>query len=117
MTYANALKRTAEQSVEETLDRESEDGNSNADNEEEQYADERRWPQGAPSGPIKGLDLRKILEKLDPQVREAWEGQLDEAVFVHHLDGGYTPDISHKVHTIVDDLTSKHTTAVQNETE
>ena len=48
------------------------------------------------------------MENLDPLVRSAWELATQEVVFAHYLDGGYSPDIAQNVHTIAEDLKSKH---------
>ena len=63
----------------------------------------------ATSGPIKGFNNDKVFENLDRQVREAWERQTQEAIFVHHMDGGYNPNIAQNVHTIAEDLKGKQT--------
>ena len=72
-----------------------------------QGADPLDWPINIP-GPIKGFDTSRILENLDPAVREEWEAQINEAVFIHYLDGGYTPTIAQNVHVIAEDLKSKN---------
>ncbi|KAF9783296.1 hypothetical protein BJ322DRAFT_1110179 [Thelephora terrestris] len=102
MNYANALKRTADQSGNGDDHREEEQ----SDHEEEvtPVATVPRWPRVSPSGPIKGFSTKKVLENLDLQVKETWQSQAQEAVFVHYLDGGYNLNIAQNVHTIAKDL-------------
>ena len=66
------------------------------------------WPLGTLSSPIKGFSTDKVMENLDPQVRSTWELEAQGVVFVHYLDSGYNPDITQNVHTIAEDLKSKH---------
>ena len=58
-------------------------------------------------GPIKGFNMNHLLKNLDPYVWVSWVSQAGEAVFVHYLDGGYTPNITQKVHAIEEDLKSE----------
>ena len=62
----------------------------------------------AEPGPIKGFSSERVLENLNPQVRQAWKDQADEAIFVHYLSGGYTPNVAQNVHVIAKDLTSEY---------
>ena len=65
------------------------------------------WPQKPSSGPIKGFTPKKVFDNLDPLIREAWEEQAQDAVFVHYFDGGYTPTVAQNVQTIIEDLQSE----------
>ena len=58
-------------------------------------------------GPIKGFNSERVLENLNPQVRQAWKDQAHEAIFVHYLSGGYNPNMAPNVHIIAMDLTSE----------
>ncbi|KAF9780847.1 hypothetical protein BJ322DRAFT_1112242 [Thelephora terrestris] len=102
-SYANALKRPAEQTGSDNGDA----GEQSGDEQQTELATE--WAKHLPSGPIKGFNLNRVLENLNPLVREAWESKLDEAVFVHYLDGGYNPALAQKVHVITDDLKKLYT--------
>lgn len=105
-SYANALKRTAGQTEDDPEDDDDEPLNDNETIAEETVAPQ--WPKKATSGPIKGFSTGRVLENLDALVRETWESQATEAIFVHYLDGGYNPNIAQNVHAIADDLKSKH---------
>jgi hypothetical protein len=96
-SYANALKRAAEQ----TEDDEEEETNHS---DEEKHTS--MWPAKSPSGPIKGFSPSRALDNLDLLVRESWASQTQEAIFVHYLDGGYNPNIAQNVHIITEDLKS-----------
>ena len=100
-TYANALKRTADQAG----NGQGEPSNAQATESEEEDVD-----RGDPklSGPIKGFTTKRVFENLDPLVRAAWESRADDAIFVHYLDGGYNPNVAQSVHIIAEDLKSKH---------
>ena len=106
-SYANALKRPAERAENEEPEKEPE-VQSEGEEEEEQMPDTPPWPKYAASGPIKGFSTDQILAHLDPQVRESWEDQLDTAILVHYLDGGYNPNIAQNVHIIAEDLKSEY---------
>lgn len=47
------------------------------------------------------------MENLDPLIREAWEQEIQDAVFVHYLDGGYNSSVALNIHVIADDLDSE----------
>ena len=108
VSYANALKQSAEQAgnrSSEGPDNSNEQGNSKeVDNPESNL----HWPLGSLSGPIKGFCAERIMENLDPHVRCAWEGATQEAIFVHYLDGGYNPNIAQNIHAITEDLKSEY---------
>lgn len=109
-SYANALKRTAEQAGNQTPEQGNSDVEVEQDNHSETEGQENsllRWPQKTTSGPIKGFNNDKVFENLDRQVREAWERRAQEAVFVYYMDGGYSPNIAQNVHAIAEDLKSK----------
>jgi hypothetical protein len=59
-------------------------------------------------GPIKGFSAERVLDNLDPQVREAWKKRTANAVFVHYLNGGYSPNVAQNVHVIANDLKSEY---------
>ena len=99
MNYAGALKRSAEQA--EEADEENRD--EPLDGTEGATEPASPKPNLRTSGLIKGLD-NNVFANLDLQVREAWESQAQEAVFVHYLDGGYSPNIAQNVHVIAEDL-------------
>jgi hypothetical protein len=108
-SYANALKRAAEQTEDVDQVKEREEFEAPDEGEtEERTTNIPPWPKYASSGPIKGFSTEQILKNLDPVVRETWEGQMDTAIFVHYLDGGYSMNIAQNVHTIAEDLKSKH---------
>ena len=96
-TYANALKRSIDQVGSDDQDSSMEDA------EEEGDRDEAK-PE---PGPIKGFNSERVLENLNPQVRQAWKDQAHEAIFVHYLSGGYNPNVAPNVHIIAMDLTSE----------
>lgn len=104
MNYAGALKRTAEQA--EGANEDGQDEQTNHEDAEETAETTLEQPSIRASGPVKGLD-NKIFANLDIQVREAWESQAQEAVFIHYLNGGYNPNIAQNVHIIVEDLKGK----------
>ena len=108
MTYANALKRTAEQAGNHSPEGPNGDSGQHGSEEEDSSEIALPWPLGTFSGPIKGFCSDRVMENLDPLVRSAWELEVQEAVFVHYLDGGYNLDIAQNVHTIAEDLKSKH---------
>ena len=92
-TYARATARG-----EEPLPGDDENLSDDEDSEEE-------W--GEFPGPIKGFDARKIYENLNGQVQQAWEERAETAIFVHHLDGGYGPNMAMNVRTIAAELRSE----------
>lgn len=99
-TYANALKRPADQAE---IDQGGPSAAQTTQSGEESVDDgEPKLP-----GPIKGFSTERVLENLDPLVRAAWESRADDAVFVHYLDGGYNPNIAQNVHAIAEDLKSE----------
>ncbi|KAF9783470.1 hypothetical protein BJ322DRAFT_1110359 [Thelephora terrestris] len=100
MNYAKALKRPAERS---DNDEEDEDATQAEPGSQEGTVPKRKEKPGP--GPIKGFSPSRVLENLDPQVRETWAEQAPKAVFVHYLNGGYTLNIAQNVHAITDDLT------------
>ena len=60
-------------------------------------------PKPAP-GPIKGFTFERILENLDPVVRERWRTLASEGIFVYSFDGGYHNTIAQEVQAVEDDL-------------
>ena len=104
INYANALKRTVDQ-VGDTDD----NGDGSRPDQEVPVETAPRWPQKPVPGPIKGFNATRVFENLDYQVKESWKRQAKEAVFVHYLGGGYNPTVAQNVHTIGEDLKSKHT--------
>ena len=67
ISYANALKCTAQQAGDDSLEEESGKGEQpNKEVPEEIIS--QCWPQGAASGPIKGFCVRQIMENLNPVV-------------------------------------------------
>ena len=105
-SYANALKRTAQQAGDDSLEEKSSEGEQ-PDKDVPEEIISQRWPQGAASGPIKGFCARRIMENLNPVVREAWEQEVQDAIFVHYPDGGYDSSMALNVHIIADDLESE----------
>jgi len=106
-TYANALKRTAGQVESDSGEDPSDDQPVSPDDPGNGEEDGHRETIRRPPGPIKGFNTERILKNLDPVVRDSWEGQMDEAVFVHYLGSGYDPNIAQNVHMINEDLKSK----------
>lgn len=98
-TYANALKRSIDQVESDDQDSSMEDAEEEVEGQDETKAE---------PGPIKGFSSERVLENLNPQVRQAWKDQADEAIFVHYLSGGYTPNVAQNVHVIAKDLTSEY---------
>ena len=78
-------------------------GNSESLSDDEDSDEE--W--GESPGPIKGFDVKKIYENLNGQVQQAWEERAGTAIFVHHLDSGYGPNMAMNVRTIAAELRSK----------
>ena len=109
-SYANALKRTADQARNETSEDEA-DNNERPDYENPEEVEETAslWPNKAVSGPIKGFTTERVLENLDHLIRGEWEKQSGEGIFIHHLDGGYHPYIAQTVHTVEEDLMKLYT--------
>ena len=105
-TYANVLKRSADQIGNDPLERPQEECPPQEEEITGEGADSFRDRKRAP-GPIKGFSTEKVLENLDLTVREEWSEQAEEAVFVHYLNGGYNPNVAQNVHIIAEDLTSK----------
>jgi hypothetical protein len=105
MTYANALKRTADQTGSSPQEDVSGTQSAEPEDEESGELDQEDWKP--PPGPVKGFDAERVLENLDPQVREVWADRAHEAVFVHYLGGGYTPHVAQNVHVIANDLKSE----------
>lgn len=99
-TYANALKRTADQAGNDQGGPSAEQ----ATQSEEEPVDDR---EPKLPGPIKGFSTERVLENLDPLVRAAWESRTDDTIFVHYLDGGYNPNVAQSVHVIAEDLKSE----------
>ena len=110
-SYANALKHTAQQAGNNPLEEPS-DGGERPHKEALEESISQRWPQGAASGPIKGFCAKRIMENLNPVVCEAWEQEVQDAIFVHYPDGGYDFSMALNVHTIADDLESEQTTGM-----
>ena len=104
LSYAGALKRTAEQAG--NVDEDEQDDSTSQGNTGETTEIAPNHPTVRPPGLIKGLD-DKIYANLDLQVHEVWENQAQEAIFIHYLDGGYNPNIAQNVHTIAEDLKGK----------
>lgn len=108
MSYTDTVRRVAEESdTRDPMDDRSDPEHSDSDDSAVQEATAPRWPKKATSGPIKGFSPDKVLENLDPLVRESWRDQALEAVFVHYLNGGYNPNVARNVHVIADDLMSE----------
>ena len=105
-SYANSLKRTAQQAGDDSLEEEN-NGGKQPDKEVPEEAISQRWLQGAASGPIKGFCMRQIMKNLNPVVPEAWEQEVQDAIFVHYLDGGYDSSMALNVHIIANDLESE----------
>jgi len=106
-SYANALKRTADQVGNDSEGELTDDRSPPEDRENDEGGDHQGF-SNPPPGPIKGFDTERIFKNLDPVVRESWESQVDEAVFIHYLSGGYDPNIAQNVHVIAEDLKSEH---------
>jgi hypothetical protein len=46
----------------------------------------------------------KIWSNLDARVQRDWELRVHNSILVHHLDGGYGPNLASNVKLIKDDL-------------
>lgn len=101
----SALKRTAEQ-VESGPEGDTPHAQpAPSDDKEDGEKDDHQ--ELFPPGPIKGFNTERIFKNLDPVVRKSWENQVGEAIFVHYLSGGYSPNIVQNVAVIAEDLMSK----------
>lgn len=76
-------------------------GDGDPPNEEDAEGEVDKFP-----GPIKGFDARKIYDNLNGQVQQAWERKAETAIFVHHLDSGYGPNMAMNVRVIAGELRS-----------
>ena len=74
-SYANTLKRTAQQAGDDSLEEENNRGEQ-PDKEAPKEGISQCWPQGAASGPIKCFCMRQSMENLNPVIHEAWEQEV-----------------------------------------
>jgi hypothetical protein len=103
MNYAAALKRTADQAGNENPDSPNDDREDNTTAADPAAPELAPWKLGP--GPVAGFTTNRLLENLDPTVRKAWEEEAARGgIFVHYLDGGYTPDVANNAGVIEDDL-------------
>jgi hypothetical protein len=104
MTYAAALKRSADQARGESPE-DPEDDHDDGVVGTDPVANDGRGPWRSWPGPVAGFTTNRLFENLDPVVRKEWETLAAQgAIFAHYLNGGYTPTIARNANVISDDL-------------
>lgn len=101
-TYSEAAKRNLPETTDEGS---GDEGRMSLDDETDDVPLEE--PSNLP-GPIKGFNANNVFYNLLGEVQAAWEEKADEAIFIHYLNGSYSPTMALEVHTVRKDLCRKH---------